>query len=145
MKSRHLSLRISEQSYDQLETLAGGRRETVSETTRRLIEEGLRMSQHPGIVFRNSVGGRIAALADGPAVWRIINVFPEWDDTWDIKSPELLEVTSVNAYQVMLAQRYYHAYPEEVDALIRENREVADKAYAEWLQSQGGLVEATAG
>jgi hypothetical protein len=140
MKSRHLSIRISEKSYEQLEALALSKGESVSECARRLIEEGRRMAEHPGIVFRDSLGGRIAALADGPAVWRVINIFPEWDDSWDIKSPELLEVTSVNAHQVMLAQRYRHSFPEEIDQIVRENREMSEKAYAEWLQSQSAPV-----
>ena len=140
MTSRHLSLRISQDSYQKLEALAHKERESVSETARRLIEEGRRMDEHPGVVFRPGFLGRRAALADGPQIWKIIDVFPAWDNTWDIKSSETLGATSVNAWQVMIAQRYYQSYPEEIDELIRLNREAADEAYAEWLQVHGATT-----
>lgn len=98
------------------------------------------MAEHPGVVFRSGLGGRRAALADGPQIWKVIDVFPEWDSSWDIRSCETLGATSVNAHQVMVAQRYYKDYPDEIDDLIRRNREVADKAYAEWLQVRGAAT-----
>ena len=140
MKSRHLSLRISEEAYEGLEVLAHREGETVSETVRRLIEEGRRMAEHPGIVFRPGLNEREAAVMRGPAVWKIIDVFPEWDDTWDIRSSEELGATSVTAYQAMIAQRYHRDYPEEIDTIIRENREAIEKAYSEWLATQGAAV-----
>jgi hypothetical protein len=140
MASRHLSLRISEDAFRRLDSLAKNEHETVSETARRLIEEGLRMVEHPGVVFRPGVVGRRAALADGPQIWKIIDVFPEWDTSWDIKSGETLGATSVNAWQVMVAQRYYRSYPDEIDELIRLNREAADQAYGEWLQTHGAVA-----
>ena len=140
MASRHLSVRMSQSSYEKLEALARSEGETVSETARRLIEEGRRMAEHPGVVFRSGLNGRRAALADGPQIWKVIDVFPEWDSSWDIKSTETIGATSVNAWQIMVAQRYYRSYPEEIDELIRWNREAADQAYAEWLQTQGAAA-----
>ena len=140
MKSRHLSLRIAEETYEGLEALAHREGETVSETARRLIEEGRRMAEHPGIVFREGFRERVAAVADGPPVWKIINIFPEWDSSWDLRSPETLGATSVNAWQVMLAQRYRKSFPDEIDEIVRVHREASDKAYEEWLQTQGAAV-----
>jgi hypothetical protein len=39
------------------------RGEAKSRTAERLIDEGLRMEDHPGIVFRDGPAGRRAALA----------------------------------------------------------------------------------
>ncbi|HEX5141092.1 MAG TPA: hypothetical protein VFX19_09120 [Dehalococcoidia bacterium] len=140
MKSRHLSLRIDEQAYEQLEAMARRERETVSETARRLIEEGRRMAEHPGIVFRPGPTGVRAAIADGPDVWEVIEAFPAWDPKWDIKSHEGLGGTSVTARQVMQAQRYYRDYPGEIDARIEANREAAEKSYEDWLLTQSAVA-----
>jgi hypothetical protein len=53
---------------------AGVRRrgEAKARTAERLIDEGLRMEDHPGIVFRDGPAGRRAALAGGPDAWEVI-------------------------------------------------------------------------
>ena len=140
MKSRHLSLRISDHDYEQLEALAHREGETVSEAARRLIEEGRRMAEHHGIVFRPGLDRREAAVMAGPAVWKIIDVFPDWDDSWDIRSSEELGGTSVTAWQAMVAQRYHRAFPEEIDELVRLHREAVDRAYSEWLSTQPAIA-----
>ncbi len=140
MKSRHLSLRIADEAYEGLEALAHREGETVSETARRLIEEGRRMAEHPGIVFREGFRQRVAAVSHGPPVWKIIDVFPKWDESWDIRSSKELGGTSVNAWQVLVAQRYYRSYQDEIDRLVQAHREGVEKAYNEWLLTQGAAV-----
>jgi hypothetical protein len=129
-------MRISEDLYHRLEAQSRRGRETVSELARRLIEEGLRMEAHPGVVFRSGPMGRRAGLARGPDVWEVISVFPEWDESWDIRSSEELGATSVTAYDVWVSLRYYKDYSEEIDELIKMNDEAAEEAYREWLAQQ---------
>ena len=45
---------------------------TTSALAQRLIDEGLRMSDHPGVIFKDGPSGRRAALAYGPNVWEIV-------------------------------------------------------------------------
>jgi hypothetical protein len=134
--SRHLSLRISEESLRDLEAEARHNRENTSEIARRLIEEGLRMARHPGIVFRPGPTGRRAGLTDGPDLWEVLDAFPEWDEGWDIRSTKTLGVTSLLPSQVLTALRYYKDYPDEINERIRENREAAERSYAGWLKTQ---------
>lgn len=47
---------------------------TVSGLAQRLVDEGLRMAEHPGILFKDGPTGRRATLAFGPAVWEVIKV-----------------------------------------------------------------------
>jgi hypothetical protein len=88
MPSRHVSLRMDQDAYERLEAESRRTGELVSSLARRLIEEGLRMAAHPGIWFKDSVRGRRAALFDGPQVWLVVSAFPNWDDSWDIRSNE---------------------------------------------------------
>src|SRR5499427_998782 len=45
---------------------------SLSSAANRLVDEALRTSEHPGIVFRPGPTGRRAGLAGGPDVWEII-------------------------------------------------------------------------
>lgn len=81
----------------------------------RLIEEGLRMEEHPGIVFRDiAPGRRCAALAGGPYVWRVIQSGRE-------------SVAAAEARRFEIALGYYGTYPEEVDREIAIHRDDAQR------------------
>src|ERR1051325_882899 len=43
-----------------------------SRLAERYVDEGTRMDEHPGIVFREGPTGRRAALAGGPDVWELV-------------------------------------------------------------------------
>jgi hypothetical protein len=45
---------------------------SLSSAANRLVDEALRMSEHPGIVFRPGPTGRRAGLAGGPDVWEVV-------------------------------------------------------------------------
>ena len=45
---------------------------TASSVAARLVDEGLRMEEHPGVIFRNGPMGRRATLVGGPDVWEVI-------------------------------------------------------------------------
>ncbi len=38
----------------------------------RYVDEGLRMDEHPGIVFRDGPAGRRASVIGGPDVWEVV-------------------------------------------------------------------------
>src|SRR3990170_3573376 len=45
---------------------------TASSVAARLVDEGLRMDEHPGVMFREGPMGRRATLVGGPDVWEVI-------------------------------------------------------------------------
>ena len=49
---------------------------SVAGLAQRLIDEGLRMADHPGVIFKDGPSSRRAALAYGPDVWEVIQVPP---------------------------------------------------------------------
>ncbi|HEX8959288.1 MAG TPA: hypothetical protein VF770_05655, partial [Solirubrobacterales bacterium] len=49
--------------------LAGTNKSRLAE---RYVDEGTRMDEHPGVVFRGGPTGRRAALAAGPDVWEVL-------------------------------------------------------------------------
>ena len=69
-----LSIRISEDLQDNLDDLAHAQGESRSAVIKRLLDEGLKMERHPGVIFRSGPGGRRASLAGGPDIWEITRV-----------------------------------------------------------------------
>ena len=45
---------------------------SLSAAANLLVDEGLRTTEHPGVVFRDGPTGRRAALAGGPDVWEVM-------------------------------------------------------------------------
>ena len=45
---------------------------SLSSAANRLVDEAMRMAEHPGVTFRSGPTGRRAALAGGPDVWEVI-------------------------------------------------------------------------
>ena len=126
------SLRLKPETLSRLEAGARERGESKTGLAERLIEEGLRMEQHPGIVFRDGPLGRRAALADGPDVWEVISAIRDVDSHDERAIEQAIAWTSLNLHQVRTALRYYQAYPAEVDEQIRRNDEAIDGLEAGW-------------
>ena len=76
MASRRISIGLDGDSLERLDEHSRETGESRSAAAERLIEEGLRMAQHPGIVFRDGATGRRPALADGPQVWALAAHLP---------------------------------------------------------------------
>ena len=126
-----------------LERLDEHRREegcSRSEAARTLIEEGLRMAKHPGIVFHPGPTGRRASLADGPDVWEAAYLFADMplDTENDIMDAIFgcIGLSSLSSGQLRTAILYYLDYGDEIRERMRLNDEEADRAYAEWLRKQ---------
>ena len=139
MTTRHLTLRVDADSFERLDAESKRTKQTRSELAKRLIEEGLRIDAHPGIVFRPGVMGRQPALADGPRVWVVARVFREMKGSFDEAVARTAELMELAPHQVRTAARYYAEYREEVDEWLRILDEEAEQAQAAWQREQNLL------
>lgn len=114
-------------TLDRLEARARLRNERKSRTAERLIDEGLRMEDHPGVVFRDGPTGRRAALAIGPDVWEVIDTIKNSGLRGDEAVAAAAEWGNLSPVQVRAAVAYYAEYPAEIDDRIQVNSELADK------------------
>lgn len=105
---------------------------TPSGLAQRLVDEGLRMADHPGVVFKDGPSGRRAALAFGPDVWEVAKVLREVDERGETAVAATAEVLALPEAKVRVAMHYYAAYPEEIDAEIEEADRLSDKAEQAW-------------
>src|SRR5258706_2080179 len=96
---------------------------TASSVAARLVDEGLRMEEHPGVMFRDGPMGRRATLVGGPDVWEVIRALRSARSAEPaLAEPELLDLvadnTGVALRLLRVAVDYWAAYPDEVDALV---------------------------
>ncbi|MDP9799472.1 hypothetical protein J2S43_007984 [Catenuloplanes nepalensis] len=96
----------------------------ASALANRLVDEGLRMAEHPGITFEPGPSGRRAAIAYGPDVWEIIKLLREIDERGPTALTAAAEVFSIDVNRVTSAVHYYGDYSDEIDGEI----EAADAA-----------------
>jgi len=111
-----------------------------------LVEEGLRMDAHPGVVFRDGPSGRRAGLHQGPDVSEVIAAVRSVRASDPTLSGSTVpaavsSVTGVSASGVRTAVAYYSAYPEEIDAEL-DASEAAETQLREQLQRSQDLLGA---
>jgi hypothetical protein len=114
---------------------------SLSSAANRLVDEALRMAEHPGITFRSGPTGRRAALAGGPDVWEVIRAVKsahaaeprlDRDDLVSLVSDN----TGIALRLVTTAVRYWATYPDEVDAEITAADAAEEAAEQAWLRER---------
>ncbi|GLZ50279.1 hypothetical protein Acsp06_64640 [Actinomycetospora sp. NBRC 106375] len=109
---------------------------TPSGLAQRLVDEGLRMADHPGIVFRNGPAGRRPALVVGPDLWELVVFLQEIDERGEAAVDAAAETFDLPASAVTAGIRYYTAFPAEIDAWISDSQAASERAEREWQRRQ---------
>ncbi len=131
--SAPLSIRFDESLLGRLRRRAlASPGSTVSGLAQRLVDEGLRMAEHPGIVFKDGPSGRRAALATGPDVWEVVKVLREIDKRGEAAVAAAAKLLALTEAKVRVALHYYSAYAGEIDAEVAQADEESTAAEAAW-------------
>jgi hypothetical protein len=140
MSSQHISLRMDREVFERLERrrqrLGRGRPELIS----RYVDEGVRMEEHPGIVFRSGPAGRRPALVNGPDVWEVIRVVHNVEATGEPAVDAAASWLGLRRDQIEAALHYYAEYTAEIDGWIAGVDEEAARAQAIWQRRQSALA-----
>jgi len=132
-----ISVRISDPAlHERLKRTASGRQVGVSGLAEQLIDEGLRMTAHPAIVFRDGPTGRRPALAGGPEVADVIGVIVGGDVPIQERKTRAAELLAVPLAMVDAALAYYAEFTEEIDRALKERAEYAEREEARWRKEQ---------
>lgn len=132
--ARQFSARLDARVVDRLERRGARSGLNKSRLAERYIDEGMRMDDHPGIVFRDGPTGRRAGLAAGPDVWEVIAALRSSGLEGDEAIQATAEWSGLSVRQVRDAIGYYSEYPDEVDERIRVNEQDADEAERRWRE-----------
>jgi len=114
---------------------------SLSAAANMLVDEGLRMMEHPGVIFRPGPTGRRAGLAAGPDVWEIVRAVRSARAAEpDLGEHELLamvaENTGVPVRLIRVATGYWAAYPDEIDAEVAAADVAEENAERAWRREQ---------
>jgi hypothetical protein len=134
--SRPLSIRFDQALLERLRRRAAAQDTTPSGLAQRLVDEGLREQEHPGVVFRDGPSGRRAALVAGPDVWEVVAALRRSTARGEAAVTATAGEMSLSIAQVKTALDYYGSYPDELDEQIAENERAADEAHAAWQAQQ---------
>jgi hypothetical protein len=140
LRTRTFSARWPADVLDRLQRrsdLAGTSKSRLAE---RYVDEGTRMDEHPGIVFRGGPAGRRAALAGGPDVWEVIATVKGGKASGDKAIAGAARLLDLADFQVRTAVRYYADFAAEVDDRLARDATDADQAEAAWRREQGALA-----
>lgn len=116
-----LSIRFDPRILDRLRRRAASSPgATPSGLAQRLVDEGLRQAEHPGVVFKDGPTSRRAALALGPDVWEVVRALKEVDERGEAAVEATAELLALTPPRVHVALRYYADHEQEVDAEIAQ-------------------------
>jgi hypothetical protein len=114
---------------------------SLSAAANMLVDEGLRMIEHPGVIFRTGPTGRRAGLVAGPDVWEIVRaVRSARSEEPVLDEHELLamlaENTGVPVPKIRVATAYWAAYPDEIDAEVAAADAAEESAEQAWRRER---------
>lgn len=127
MGTRHVSFRIDSGVYERLERRSQQAQRKRPELMNAYIDEGLRMEEHPGIVFRSGPAGRRAALCEGPDVWEVVRVVKNVEARDEQAVSQAADWLGLRRGLVDAAIRYYAEHRAEVDAWIARQEAEAER------------------
>jgi uncharacterized protein (DUF433 family) len=118
------SFRFPQALVQRLDRRAGNLGVTRTTLAERFLEEGLRLVEHPGIVFRDGASGERRAAISGTRldVWMVVEIIRANGGI-----QEASDYLDVPTHRIEAAARYYAAYPDEIDEEIRQNDEYAER------------------
>ena len=121
MRSTHsmvISMRLPAESGKRLKRMANRHGWTPSDTSARLVEEGLRRSEFGFIDFRDSPAGRQAYIQGSTlAVWEVMLLVRSYKKCVSGVAGHL----KWSEAKVQAAVNYAGAFPEEINAAMAEN------------------------
>jgi len=121
MKTIQKSIRIPKKLAEEIDGLARKSRSDFSAVTVELLEEAVKISRCPGIVFAEGVRGRHAKIAGtGLYVWEVISIYQSVDSDLERLKHACERLTE---QQLLAALGYHRLYPKEIEGQIAENEQ----------------------
>ena len=136
MGSMPLSIRFDPALLERLRRGAASRDTTPSGLAQRLVDEGLRSQEFPGVVFRDGPSGRRAGLIAGPDVWEITSALRDSELRGEAAIEIIAAEFDLPVSRVRTALAYYGAHPDEIDAEMTDNERAAAEALRSWESQQ---------
>ncbi|MCF8053181.1 MAG: hypothetical protein K9L59_18240 [Desulfobacterales bacterium] len=125
MSTKQKSLRLPDETVQEIENYAKTLGKDFSSLARDLIVEAVKMRKCPGVVFADGPSGRRARIAGtGIDVWELIAAFKGMSEDYG----RLKEAYHwLGEAQIRSALSFYALYPQEIDDLIDRNERITEE------------------
>ncbi|HEY5437043.1 MAG TPA: hypothetical protein VIK13_17580 [Candidatus Limnocylindrales bacterium] len=119
------SFRLPAETLARLDARAALLGTTRTTLAAQFLEEGIRLVEHPGIVFTDGTLGERRATIAGTRldVWMVVEVIRASNNSVN----EAADYLQIPVQWVEAAARYYAAHPDEISEEIRLNDEFAER------------------
>ena len=124
---RPTSFRLPEELLGRIEAESRSVGASITQLVSSLLDEGLKTRRFPGVVYRNGLLGRRAALVGGPDVWEVVRDLAAAPGRGMDRVESLVAETGLTTASVLLAANFYASFPEEIDALIEADEHAAEE------------------
>ncbi|MBI4320039.1 MAG: hypothetical protein HY675_16230 [Chloroflexi bacterium] len=122
MAARPSSIRIPDETRSAIEENCRSTGRDFSSVANEMLSEAVKMRRIPGMVFADGPSGRVARVAGtGLEVFEIIRAFLSLDKDWGRLKTAYHWLSEV---QLRAALAYAEAYPEEIDGILEEERQL---------------------
>ena len=138
LMSRPASVRFDDRVLDRLRKYVSVQPDaSLSSAANRLVDEGLRMEQHPLVIFRDGPTGRRARMIAGPDVWEIVAAVRSTRESEpDLSEDAVIELAAdtsgLTGRLVRAAIDYWSDFPDEIEGQIARAREAEQLAFERW-------------
>jgi len=116
--ARPTSFRLPGTLLDRLSDEAATRGMSVTALVATVLDEGLKTTHFPGIVYRDGPTGRRAGLAGGPDVWEIVRDLKHARGAGEQRVQALAQQLGLPPQRIRLALDFCAAFPEEIEDRI---------------------------
>ena len=136
-RKQHFTLRLNPDTVRRLIRQAERSGQLKTGLAEQYLEEGVRMAEHPGIVFRSGPSGRRAGLAGHRLdVWEVIETVKHGDGNAEASAAYL----GLSPHLIAVALDYYADYQDEIDEWIERNAIEAEEAEVSWRRRNSTLT-----
>ena len=123
--SQPTSFRLPPELVKRIDAEAAQRGMTMTRLVSSLLDEGLKTGRFPGVVYRDGPTGRRAALAIGPDVWEVVRAVRHAPGMGEARVKRVARESGLPEGLIHVAIDFAAAYPDEVEARIRLDEEIA--------------------
>jgi uncharacterized protein (DUF433 family) len=129
---QQVAFRVRARTLDHLKRRVRETGLSQTDLAERYLEEGLRMDEHPLIVFRDGAGGRRPGLVGSRLdVWQIVDTVKQ-----NGSAKAAAAYLDLSDERIEACMRYYAEYQDEIDEWAARAQLVADREHDLWQRRQ---------
>lgn len=125
--ARPTSFRLPERLLERVDAESRAMGISATALVATLLDEGLKIRQFPGVVYRDGPTGRRASLVGGPDIWEVIRDLRHAPGRGMKRIERLATESGLSASRIRLATDFYAEFPDEIDTRIAADEQASER------------------